>query len=92
MRSSPLAGPLFKILLNLFLLRTSAIQTSLIAFGLSSGSGANVFGEAEPLLYAMFLELEAVLKSCGLVEHEVVWSCIRILEEVSYALELNRDA
>ena len=51
-----------------------------------------IFGEAEPLLYTMFLELEAILKRCGLVEHEVVWSCIRILEEVSYALELNRDA
>ena len=38
-----------------------------------------------------FLELEAVLKSCSLVEYEVVWSRIRILEEVSHALELDCD-
>ena len=39
----------------------------------------------------ILLELEAVLQCCSLVEHEVVRSCIRILEEVSYALELNCD-
>ena len=38
------------------------------------------------------LELEAVLQCCSLVEHEVVRSCVRILEEVTYSLELNRDA
>jgi hypothetical protein len=38
------------------------------------------------------LELETVLQSCSLVEYEVVSCAVRILEEVSYALELNRDA
>ena len=40
----------------------------------------------------MLLELEAVLESCGLVEDEVVRSAVVVLEEVTYALELNCDA
>ena len=35
-------------------------------------------------------EFEAVLQSCCLVEDEVVRSAVRILEEVTEALELNR--
>ena len=37
------------------------------------------------------LELEAVFESSCLVEYEVVSCAVRILEEVSYALELNCD-
>ena len=39
----------------------------------------------------IFLELEAVLKCSCLIEYEVVWSAVVVLEEVTYALELNRD-
>jgi hypothetical protein len=37
------------------------------------------------------LELEAVLECCSLIEYEVVSCAVRILEEVTYALELNSD-
>lgn len=37
----------------------------------------------------LFLELEAVFQGCCLIEHEVVWSAVRILEEVSHTLELH---
>ena len=40
----------------------------------------------------ILLELEAVLKSRSLVEYEVIRCAVRILEEVSYALELYCDA
>ena len=36
-------------------------------------------------------ELEAVLQCSSLVEHELIWSAVRILEEVSHALELDCD-
>ncbi len=38
------------------------------------------------------LELEAVFQSCRLIEHKVVWSSVRILEEVSHTLELDCDS
>ena len=44
------------------------------------------------LLFMLLLELEAVLKSCSLVVYEVLRCRVRILEEVSHALELNCDA
>ena len=40
----------------------------------------------------ILLKLEAILQRCSLVEYEVVWCRVRILEEVSNTLELNRDA
>ncbi len=43
-------------------------------------------------LLLLLSELEAVLQSCSLVEYEVVSCRVRILEEVTYSLELNRDA
>jgi hypothetical protein len=39
----------------------------------------------------ILLKLEAILQSRSLVEYEVVWCRVRILEEVSHTLELNRD-
>ena len=35
------------------------------------------------------LELEAILEGCSLVEHIMIRCAVRILEEVSYTLELN---
>ena len=39
--------------------------------------------------YNVYLELEAILQCCSLVEYEVVWCRVRILEEVADALELD---
>jgi hypothetical protein len=38
------------------------------------------------------LKLKAILKSCGLVEYEMLWCAVVVLEEVTYALKLNCDA
>ena len=56
--------------------------------------GVYRFVDDWPSLYlykGQFLELEAVLQGCSLVEYEVLRSAVVILEEVSYTLKLNCD-
>ena len=52
----------------------------------------NVSLDDGPFCFIQSLELETVLQSCCLVEYEVISCRVWILEEVSYALELNCDA